>query len=144
MGGRALQIRPATTPVYARCSTPWRGHAELSGASAITRRDLLTGIGSIVVGAPAIVRASSLMPVKVVGSPSFPSQPNERHYAGWIDRLAYHLMDNVLKAGWTVERAAPFYGGMSENQMRSAVDTAASECNSPNCVLVATADNSRC
>jgi len=33
----------------------------------VNRRSLLTGIASLMVGAPAIVRASSLMPIKVVG-----------------------------------------------------------------------------
>ena len=33
----------------------------------IKRRALLTGLGSLIVGAPAIVRASSLMPVKAGG-----------------------------------------------------------------------------
>jgi hypothetical protein len=30
-------------------------------------------------------------------------------------------MDHVLKTGWTPERAAPFYGGISEIKMRSMV-----------------------
>jgi hypothetical protein len=31
------------------------------------------------------------------------------------------MMDHVLKTGWTPERAAPFYGGISEIKMRSMV-----------------------
>ena len=42
-------------------------------------------------------------------------------YAGWVERLAYQMMDHVLKTGWTPERAAPFYGGVSEIKMRSMV-----------------------
>jgi hypothetical protein len=69
-----------------------------------------TPAGRLIVGAPAIVRASSLMPVKVVEWTPLAPSANEKHYTGWIDRLAYKMM--VLKAGWAPERAAPFYGGM--------------------------------
>jgi hypothetical protein len=36
-------------------------------------------------------------------------------------RYRYHMMDYVLETGWTPERADPFYGGMSESEMRSMV-----------------------
>ena len=87
----------------------------------IKRRALLTGLVSLIVGAPAIVRASSLMPVKVVEWTPLAPSANEKHYAGWIDRLAYKMMDDVLKAGQAPERAAPFYGGISERKMLSMV-----------------------
>ena len=45
----------------------------------------------------------------------------EKPHAGWIERLAFKAMDNVLKAGWTPERATPFYGGISESEMRGMV-----------------------
>jgi hypothetical protein len=86
----------------------------------IKRRALLTGLVSLIVGAPAFVRASSLMQVKVVEWTPLAPPANEKHYAGWIDRLAYK-MDDVLKAGWAPERAAPFYGGISERKMLSMV-----------------------
>jgi hypothetical protein len=86
----------------------------------IGRRSVLTGIGSLMIGAPAIVRSSSLMPIKVVDWKPLCCACGP-HYAGWIERLAYHMMDNVLKAGWTPERTAPFYGSMSEEKMRSTV-----------------------
>lgn len=84
----------------------------------IGRRSVLMGIGSLMIGTPAIVRSSSLMPVKVMHWKALccACGPN---YAGWIERLAYQTMDNALKAGWTPERAAPFYGGMSEEKMQS-------------------------
>jgi hypothetical protein len=51
------------------------------------------------------------------GASSDPSRVDgERHYTGWIERLAYHWMDDVLKTGWTPEKAAPFYGGISEKK----------------------------
>jgi hypothetical protein len=43
------------------------------------------------------------------------------HYAGWVERLAYHCMDNILRKGWTPERAALFHGGMSEDEMWKSV-----------------------
>jgi hypothetical protein len=38
---------------------------------------------------------------------------SEKPYAGWVERVAYQMMDHVLKTGWTPERAAPFYDGIS-------------------------------
>ena len=93
----------------------------------IKRRALLTGLGSFLIGAPAIVRASSLMPIKVVDWTQFPPPANEicenraRPWAGWVERVGYQTMDHILKTGWTPARAAAFYGGMSESQMRSRV-----------------------
>jgi hypothetical protein len=95
--------------------------------TSISRRTLLTGLGSLVVTAPAIVRASSLMPVKMVDL-TLPAPPlNETRqiggppWAGFVERLRYHMMDHVLKTGWTPERGASFNGGMSEEQMRRSV-----------------------
>ena len=87
----------------------------------IKRRALLTGLGSFIVCAPAIVRASSLMPVKLVEWTPLALPVHEKRYAGFVERLGYQMMDNVLKKGWTPERAAGFYGGMSESKMRSMV-----------------------
>ena len=87
----------------------------------IERRALLAGLGSLIFAAPAIVRASSLMQVKVVEWVPLALPVGEKPHAGWIERLAFKAMDNVLKAGWTPERATPFYGGLSEGEMRSAV-----------------------
>jgi hypothetical protein len=87
----------------------------------INRRSLLT---SLMVGAPAIVRASSLMPIKVVDwTPlALPAHKRgERPSAGWAQRVAYQMMDHVLKTGWTPERAASLYGGISESKMRGMV-----------------------
>jgi hypothetical protein len=60
----------------------------------IDRRAMVTRLGSLIVGAPAIVRASSLMPVKLVDWP-----PNEHRHAGWIDRLAYQMMGQHIESG---------------------------------------------
>jgi hypothetical protein len=85
------------------------------------RRSLLIGATVSLLCAPAVVRASSLMPVKMVDWTPLAPLANGRHYAGWTDRLAYKMMDDVLKSGWTPERASPFYGGISESKMRSIV-----------------------
>jgi hypothetical protein len=45
----------------------------------------------------------------------------ERPLAGWVERVSYQMMAHVLKTGWTPERAASFYGGISETKMRSTV-----------------------
>jgi hypothetical protein len=93
----------------------------------INRRYLLTGLASLMVGAPAIVRASSLMPIRAVDWTPLALPANEiwergeRPMAGWVERVGYQMMDHVLKTGWTPERAASFYGGISETKMRSMV-----------------------
>jgi hypothetical protein len=92
----------------------------MSNSLLIGRRALLTGLGSVIITAPAIVRASSLMPVKVVDWTPLCCAYGP-HYAGWVERLGYHHMDHILKTGYTPERAAIFHGGMSEEKMRSAV-----------------------
>ena len=46
----------------------------------IKRRALLTGLGSFIVCAPAIVRASSLMPVKLVEWTPLSPPVNELHW----------------------------------------------------------------
>jgi hypothetical protein len=85
------------------------------------RRNFLVAATAPLLCAPAIVRASSLMPIKVVGwTPlTLPAHEHgERPSAGWAERVAYQMMDHVLKKP---ERAASFYGGISESKMRSMV-----------------------
>jgi hypothetical protein len=48
----------------------------------------------------------------------------QRHYAGWVEHLAYQWMDQVLKTGWTPDKAAPICGGIPEEKMRSMVEYA--------------------
>jgi hypothetical protein len=91
------------------------------------RRNFLVAATASLLCAPAIVRASSLMPIKVVGwTPlTLPSKEiwerGERPLAGWAERVGYQMMEHVLKTGWTPERAASFYGGVPERKMRSMV-----------------------
>src|SRR5262245_31499900 len=91
------------------------------------RRNFLVAATASLLCAPAIVRASSLMPIKVVGwTPlTLPSKERwergERPLAGWAERVSYQMMDHVLKTGWKPERASAFYGGISESKMRSMV-----------------------
>jgi hypothetical protein len=117
---------PGGSTLWAHPWTTQHGGTEGSVGSSIGRRGLLTGLGSLVIFAPSIVRASSLMPVKVMesvplASPSDEIQSTNRPSAGFLERLAYHFMDHVLRTGWTSEKAAGFYGGMSEDAMRRAV-----------------------
>src|SRR5215813_8767274 len=89
------------------------------------RRNFLVAATASLLCAPAIVRASSLMPIKVVGWTPLVSPVNEvwergeRPSAGWAERMGYQMMDHVLKTGWTPERADSFYGGISESKMRN-------------------------
>jgi hypothetical protein len=85
------------------------------------RRGLLIGVTASLLCAPAIVQASSLMPVKVVEWTPFALPVSEKPYAGWVERMAYQMMDHILKTGWTPERVSPFYGGISERKMLSMV-----------------------
>jgi hypothetical protein len=84
-------------------------------------------LASLMVGAPVIVRASSLMPIRVVDWTPLALPCNEiwergeRPLAGWAERVGYQMMDHVLKTGWTPEHATSFYGGISESKMRSMV-----------------------
>ena len=88
------------------------------------RRNFLVAATASLICAPAIVRASSLMPIRAIVWTPLPAngtcKDDERHSAGWAERLSYHMMDHVLEAGWTPERAASFYGGITESKMRSA------------------------
>jgi hypothetical protein len=67
------------------------------------------------------------MPIKVVDWTPLASPVNEiwgrgeRPSAGWAERVGYQMMDHILKTGWTPERAASFYGDISESKMRSMV-----------------------
>ena len=66
------------------------------------------------------------MPVKLIdwrptASAADTMNSVERPWAGFCERLAYQAMDSVLRDGWTPERAAHIYGGMSEGAMREAV-----------------------
>jgi hypothetical protein len=97
-------------------------HADVPAASpAVQRRNLLIGATASLLCASTRVRASSLMSLKTIDWTPLAPLANGRHHAGWTDRLAYKMMDDVLKSGWTPERVSPFYGGISESKMRSIV-----------------------
>ena len=59
----------------------------------ITRRSIFVGSAALLIGAPAIVRAISLMPVHSLRGPIGPQ------YAGFCERLFYHSLDCGLRAG---------------------------------------------
>jgi hypothetical protein len=74
---------------------------------------LIGGVASVIC-APAIVRAESLMPTRALIVPMQPVR------AGFLERLRFHSMEQLLKNGWTTERARTF-GGISENEARRQV-----------------------
>jgi hypothetical protein len=59
----------------------------------ITRRSIFVGSAALLICAPAIVRATSLMPVRGLRGPIGPQ------YAGFCERLFYHSLDCGLRAG---------------------------------------------
>ena len=59
----------------------------------ITRRSIFIGAAASLICAPAIVRATSLMPVRSLRGPIGPQ------YAGFCERLFYHSLDCGLRAG---------------------------------------------
>jgi hypothetical protein len=61
--------------------------------SLITRRSIFTGAAASLICAPAIVRVTSLMPVRRPPSPFGPQ------YAGFVERLMYQSLDSNLRAG---------------------------------------------
>src|SRR4051794_19534857 len=71
----------------------------------LTRRRIFIGGIASVICAPAIVRAESLMPIRAL---IVPMQPI---HAGFIERLRFHCMEQLLKNGWTTDahgRSAAF------------------------------------
>jgi hypothetical protein len=61
--------------------------------SLITRRSIFVGSAALLICAPAIVRVTSLMPVRCLRGPIGPQ------YAGFCERLFYHSLDSNLRAG---------------------------------------------
>ncbi len=61
--------------------------------SLMTRRSIFIGSAALLICAPAIVRAASLMPVRRLRGPIGPQ------YAGFCERLFYHSLDSNLRAG---------------------------------------------
>jgi hypothetical protein len=83
--------------------------------SMLTRRRVFVGGVASVMCAPAIVRAESLMPIRTL---MVPMQPV---HAGFVERLRFHCMEQLLKNGWSIERARTTFGGISENEARRQV-----------------------
>ena len=62
-------------------------------AGLITRRSIFIGAAASLICAPAIVRATSLMPVRRTATTIGPQ------YAGFVERLMYQSLDSDLRAG---------------------------------------------
>lgn len=61
--------------------------------SLITRRSIFIGAAASILCAPAIVRATNIMPVRRL---PFPFGPQ---YAGYCERLFFHALDGDLRSG---------------------------------------------
>jgi hypothetical protein len=81
----------------------------------MTRRSIFVGAASMVIFAPSIVRATSLMKVRRL------IFPIERPSPGFIERLRFQYLDGALKRGWDVERDGQVVGGISGIQARRSV-----------------------
>jgi hypothetical protein len=69
-------------------------------SSRITRRNILIGVFASLVGAPAIVRASSLMPVRCVPLQILtPELKTPRTLGEWYQLCFYNNLENALEAG---------------------------------------------
>jgi hypothetical protein len=77
----------------------------ISDHSLITRRSLFIGAAASLLGAPAIVRAANLMPVRRL---PFPFGPQ---YAGYLERLFLHALEGGLQAATREGRASIEFWG---------------------------------
>ena len=64
----------------------------------ITRRSIFIGAAASLICAPAIVRATSLMPVRTLMLPIERPLPIGPQYAGFCERLMYQSLDSNLRA----------------------------------------------
>ena len=91
----------------------------------LSRRTFIAQAVVTLVCAPAIVRASSLMPLRGLklqsALPPGLCCKLGPHYAGFFERLGYNCMVTILRTGYTPERASMLYGGMTEEQIRRSV-----------------------
>ena len=81
----------------------------------ITRRSVFVGAAASLLCAPAIVRATNLMPVRRL---PFPFGPQT---AGFVERLRFQFLEGALRSGWDDKRHGPVVGGISEAQARRTV-----------------------
>jgi hypothetical protein len=81
----------------------------------ITRRSMFIGAAVSLLCAPAIVRATNLMPVRRLPFP-FGLQ-----MGGFIERLRFQFLEGALRSGWVATWHGPVVGGISEAQARRAV-----------------------
>jgi hypothetical protein len=92
--------------------------------STVTRRGIFIGAAASLLCAPAIVRAASLMPVRVVIMPIEPprfDQLSEIPHEGLWRRVMFACCDRDLKGGRTESSIIVNGGRLSEHQMRDLV-----------------------
>jgi hypothetical protein len=71
----------------------------------ITRRSIFIGAAASLICAPAIVRATSLMPV------CRPPPPFGPQYAGFVERLYLHALDGRLRTGLRAGQTSIHFNG---------------------------------
>jgi hypothetical protein len=81
----------------------------------IIRRSIVVGAAVSLLCAPAVVRVTSIMPVR---RPLYPFGPQ---YAGFVERLRYDWLEKALERGWDDQRDGQTFGGISESHAKSAV-----------------------
>jgi hypothetical protein len=74
-------------------------------SSLITRRSIFIGAAASLICAPAIVRVTSLMPVRRLPPPFGPQ------YAGFVERLYLHALDRSLRAGLRAGQTSIHFNG---------------------------------
>jgi hypothetical protein len=74
--------------------------APISHPRLISRRSVFIGAAASLMCAPAIVRATNLMPVRRL---PFPFGPQ---YVGFVERLYLHALENSLEAGLRAGRTS--------------------------------------
>ena len=88
----------------------------------ITRRSILIGAAATLICIPAVVRATSLMPVRKLILPFDRSRFPEPQYAGFVDRLKYAYLERALRRGWDEDqRRGSAVPGLSAAQARNQV-----------------------
>lgn len=87
----------------------------------ITRRSIFIGATASLICAPAVVRVTSLMPVRNSEFVTMERLYPGPQYAGFVDRLKYDWLEKALRGGWDVSRNGNLFGGISESQARNTV-----------------------
>jgi hypothetical protein len=87
----------------------------------VTRRNFLAATAATTISAPAIVRVSSLMPIRALPDVSQALTSQEPIYLGFTGALRLFWMEKALKRGWSHALDSRTFGGISEANARAYV-----------------------